>query len=146
MLYEFFQIPAGDAGPERDRFNQFLKTHRIVKAEKHFFTNGTDGYWSFCVSWLEADFDAQKGKYESRIDYREVALSSQIFRCLIAECRLICDHWSGRASSSSNRVIRGGSWINNAQNARSAYRNWNVPGNRNHNLGFRCMNSATGSG
>jgi len=34
-------------------------------------------------------------------------------------------------------VIRGGSWNNSADNCRSAYRNHNDPGNRNHNLGFR---------
>ena len=52
----------------------------------------------------------------------------------------------GRLSTSSNRVIRGGSWINNAQHARSAYRNRNDPGNRWNNLGFRCMNSAISLG
>jgi len=36
-----------------------------------------------------------------------------------------------------NRVIRGGSWNNQAQNCRSAYRNRNEPGNRRNNLGFR---------
>jgi hypothetical protein len=34
-------------------------------------------------------------------------------------------------------VIRGGSWNNDPQNARSAYRNRNSPENRNNNLGFR---------
>jgi hypothetical protein len=34
-------------------------------------------------------------------------------------------------------VIRGGSWNNTAQNARSAYRNRNDPDNRWHNMGFR---------
>ena len=38
-----------------------------------------------------------------------------------------------------NRVIRGGSWNNHAQNVRAAYRNANDPGNRNNNLGFRCV-------
>ncbi|MFN7056858.1 SUMF1/EgtB/PvdO family nonheme iron enzyme [Hyphomonas sp.] len=32
---------------------------------------------------------------------------------------------------------RGGSWNNTPQNLRSANRNWNTPGNRNNNLGFR---------
>ncbi|MEM1009797.1 MAG: SUMF1/EgtB/PvdO family nonheme iron enzyme [Myxococcota bacterium] len=35
-------------------------------------------------------------------------------------------------------VLRGGSWINNAQNVRSAYRNNNDPTKRNNNIGFRC--------
>lgn len=35
------------------------------------------------------------------------------------------------------RVARGGSWNNNARNARAAIRNNNTPGNRNNNFGFR---------
>ena len=37
--------------------------------------------------------------------------------------------------------IRGGSWNNNPQNCRVAYRNNNTPGNRNNNLGFRLANT-----
>ncbi len=43
----------------------------------------------------------------------------------------------GRGLKGSNRVIRGGSWINNARNVRAAYRNHNAPSNRDNNLGFR---------
>jgi formylglycine-generating enzyme required for sulfatase activity len=38
----------------------------------------------------------------------------------------------------ANRVIRGGSWANEARNVRAAYRNGNDPANRNDSLGFRC--------
>ena len=43
----------------------------------------------------------------------------------------------GALDEGSNRVNRGGSWNNNARNCRSANRNYNTPGNRNNNLGFR---------
>ncbi|MCP5045383.1 MAG: SUMF1/EgtB/PvdO family nonheme iron enzyme [bacterium] len=49
----------------------------------------------------------------------------------------------GRSGTGSeNRVVRGGSWINNARNCRSAYRNRNQPGNRNDKLGFRLASSS----
>ena len=35
------------------------------------------------------------------------------------------------------RVLRGGAWNNNQDNARAAYRNNNNPNNRNNNIGFR---------
>ncbi|GAX60888.1 sulphatase-modifying factor protein [Candidatus Scalindua japonica] len=38
-------------------------------------------------------------------------------------------------------MIRGGSWNNDAQSCRSAYRNNNEPDNRNNNLGFRLSSS-----
>jgi hypothetical protein len=37
------------------------------------------------------------------------------------------------------RVLRGGSWNNNQDNARSANRNRNNPNNRNNNIGFRVV-------
>ncbi|MBN2001137.1 SUMF1/EgtB/PvdO family nonheme iron enzyme [candidate division KSB1 bacterium] len=39
----------------------------------------------------------------------------------------------------SNRVMRGGSWNNNARNCRSAQRNNNRPENRDNNVGFRLV-------
>ncbi|MCB1806409.1 MAG: hypothetical protein KDK04_15125 [Candidatus Competibacteraceae bacterium] len=38
--------------------------------------------------------------------------------------------------------MRGGSWNNDADNCRSAYRNHNDPGNRNNNLGFRVASTS----
>jgi len=41
----------------------------------------------------------------------------------------------------ANRVKRGGSWNNNAENIRSANRNNNTPSNNNNNIGFRLSNT-----
>ena len=50
-------------------------------------------------------------------------------------------HWVN-GSTGSNRVIRGGSWNNDADNCRVSNRNWNGPDNRNNNVGFRPANTA----
>lgn len=47
-------------------------------------------------------------------------------------CSMTVNHHRG-----VNRVIRGGSYFNNAQNCRVSNRNNNEPGNRNDNIGFR---------
>ncbi|MCP4468086.1 MAG: SUMF1/EgtB/PvdO family nonheme iron enzyme [Halieaceae bacterium] len=40
------------------------------------------------------------------------------------------------------RVLRGGSWNNNPDNARASNRNRNNPDNRNNNIGFRVVCSS----
>ena len=45
--------------------------------------------------------------------------------------------WVAEVVRSAERVNRGGSWNNDAQNARAANRNSNTPDNRNNNLGLR---------
>ena len=47
--------------------------------------------------------------------------------------------------SGDNRVLRGGSWNNDAVNLRSANRNNNDPWNRNTNNGFRLLCPQPGS-
>ncbi|MCP3883120.1 MAG: SUMF1/EgtB/PvdO family nonheme iron enzyme [Sulfitobacter sp.] len=51
-----------------------------------------------------------------------------------------------RSKTGAARVVRGGSWNNNARNCRCAYRNRNQPDNRNNNLGFRCARAHDGVG
>ena len=46
------------------------------------------------------------------------------------------------ATSGSYRVIRGGSWSNDARYCRSAYRSWRTPEARYNNLGFRVLRSS----
>lgn len=44
------------------------------------------------------------------------------------------------------RVLRGGSWINNQDNARCAFRNRNHPNNWNNDNGFRLLSLSHTSG
>ena len=46
------------------------------------------------------------------------------------------------AMGTPGSVLRGGSWNNNDNNARSANRNNNDPTNTNNNVGFRCARDA----
>jgi formylglycine-generating enzyme required for sulfatase activity len=47
-----------------------------------------------------------------------------------------------QATREQPRVVRGGSWNNNHENARAGFRNRNNPDNRNTNIGFRCVLAA----
>jgi hypothetical protein len=47
-----------------------------------------------------------------------------------------------RLPGSAARVVRGGSFNNNQNNARAAYRNNRNPNNRNNNQGFRVVGAA----
>ena len=40
-------------------------------------------------------------------------------------------------------MIRGGGWFHDVQVVRSACRLWYLPGDRLHDLGFRCMSSVS---
>ena len=52
----------------------------------------------------------------------------------------------GRTRIGQGRVLRGGSWINNGRNLRSAYRNHDTPDNRNHNIGLRLAGASPTAG
>ncbi|MEZ6066504.1 MAG: formylglycine-generating enzyme family protein [Planctomycetaceae bacterium] len=49
------------------------------------------------------------------------------------------------SSGGSNRVLRGGCWVDTAWSCRSAYRGRNVPSYRDGGLGFRCALSPPGN-
>jgi hypothetical protein len=63
--------------------------------------------------------------------YRETTITRPKRRMIIAA--------PFRDRNVSNRVLPGGSWNNNANNARCANRDNNNPDNANNNIGFRCV-------
>ncbi|MCG9131817.1 SUMF1/EgtB/PvdO family nonheme iron enzyme [Candidatus Poribacteria bacterium] len=63
-------------------------------------------------------------------DCRKITLKRVTFRSFLRRVHEV--------SSRGSRVLRGGSWNNNANNVRCANRNNNTPTNTNNNNGFRC--------
>lgn len=55
------------------------------------------------------------------------------------------DRYEEDGEDSTNRVIRGGSWVDTARYCRAAFRFWILPTNRGRDVGFRlCVSSGSG--
>ena len=62
-----------------EELNGFLRSHRVVAVEKQWCAEGADGYWNFCVEYLDGSVVSDKKNLpKSRIDYKEV-LSEEDF-------------------------------------------------------------------
>lgn len=98
------------------------------------------------AAWRGGQIDATVAKYlclragadiaRRRVDVAERGVAP-VPRCCRVGCGAKLAQDAGR-NSAAKRVIRGGSWNNEARNVRAACRNGNDPSNRNDNLGFRC--------
>jgi hypothetical protein len=67
-----------------------------------------------------------------------------ILRRSVIDSQATCQHSAeprAAGQSGTNRVIRGGSFANTADNLRAANRNDNGPANRNDNVAARCVSS-----
>jgi superfamily II DNA helicase RecQ len=76
MPYRVFVIPnRGDAAAEAE-LNAFLRSHRVMTADRRWVEQGGDSCWSVCVEYLErAPADGSSppsGKDRARVDYRQL--------------------------------------------------------------------------
>ena len=74
MPIQIYTIPVHDDGRSVEALNQFLASHRILSVERHFVTQGTASFWTFCVDYLEGAPAATPSRFgvgKSRVDYRE---------------------------------------------------------------------------
>ena len=54
----------------------------------------------------------------------------------------LCQFRLARLPATARRVVRGGSWNNDQDNARASYRNDNASDNRNNHVGLRVVRSS----
>ena len=73
--------------------NRFLRSHRVLAANREFVSAGDASFWCFAVEYLDSPsgtpFTAAGGKYSKpKVDYREVLSEEEFakFRVL-RECR-----------------------------------------------------------
>lgn len=86
MRFRFFTIAAQAPESGQDALDAFCAQHRIVALDKQFVGQGTESFWSVCVTFVPGGESAlaAAGKRD-RIDYKEV-LSEQDF-AVFAELR-----------------------------------------------------------
>ena len=98
------------------------------------------GIKSFCIiSTCEPRI--YTNNHESCQQSKARKLKSKKFVKIRVNLWLLSNELRPGAKRGVNRVMRGGSWNNDAQNCRSAIRNNNPPDNRDNNVGFRLASS-----
>lgn len=88
MLLHFFMIPVGSAKESEADLNQFISQNRIVNIEKHFVADGSNSFWSVCVTTAPSQTALRTHNSSIRrstVDYKQI-LSPEDF-AVFAELR-----------------------------------------------------------
>lgn len=73
MKHKFFRISVIDAAENETKLNAFCAQHRITNVEKNFVADGSNSFWSICVTWLDNQGSIQvDNKRKNKIDYKEI--------------------------------------------------------------------------
>ncbi len=75
MKLEFFKIPVQESKDASSELNSFCIQHRISQIEKHFVADGSNSFWSICVTYLDTKqplSETNNRKSKNNIDYKEV--------------------------------------------------------------------------
>lgn len=84
MKHRFFKISVADSGAAEEELNAFYAQHRIVAVDKHFVADGSNSFWSFCLTWTEQEA-AIRPNNKNKIDYKEVLNEAEF--AVYAQCR-----------------------------------------------------------
>lgn len=87
MPFAIFQIPVLHGEEAQAELNTFLESHRALRVERQFVSQGDTSFWTFCVDYSTTSRSVaargstlgRGGSAKAKIDYREI-LSPEDFQ------------------------------------------------------------------
>ena len=79
MQVKFFVVPLAGAPDAEAELNAFLRSHRVVRLEKHFVGGETGGYWAVAVEFLDPISGRAPRSGEGRLDYKTILSLDQTY-------------------------------------------------------------------
>jgi len=75
MAFRFFTIPIAAPDAAAEEMYAFLRSHRILKADRQWVEQGTASLWTFCVEYLDGAAANPEGRIANargKVDYKEL--------------------------------------------------------------------------
>jgi len=72
MQLHFFTIPVRDSDAATLRLNNFCSQNRVLTVDKQFVAEGSNSFWSLCVTTTASEKQELVPKRKPVIDYKEV--------------------------------------------------------------------------
>ncbi|MGD9707324.1 MAG: HRDC domain-containing protein [Candidatus Delongbacteria bacterium] len=76
-MIKIFTVPVFESEQAVDELNKFLNSHRVIKIREEFNPNVSDGYWSFCVEYLQSGINKSKSNNVEKVDYKNILTEDQ---------------------------------------------------------------------
>lgn len=72
MQFKIFTIPIGDSGAAIAEMNSFLRSHKALDVEKHFYHSEQGATWCFCVRYIESSNTVGEKPPYTKTDYKNL--------------------------------------------------------------------------
>ena len=67
-MIKVFTVPVFDPDDEIDELNKFLNSHSIIRIREEFNPSVSNGYWTFCVEYLQSGIKNNSKSKKEKID------------------------------------------------------------------------------
>ena len=80
MQSEVFAVPASGDRELVDAMNGFLRSHRVLHAERRLVEKEAQCFWTFCIEYLDGALPGPVLAGARKVDYKEVLTPDQFAR------------------------------------------------------------------